>query len=51
MTFLASKKPPFKKTTLSNEKTKVFLQKSRYERYLKMRNFFDYIKMTDCSTD
>ena len=36
MTSLSSKNPPFEKTTSSNDKTKVFLRKSRLERYLEL---------------
>ena len=36
MTSLSSKKPPFEKTTSSNEKTKVFVRKSRLKRYFEL---------------
>ena len=36
MTSLSPKKPPFEKTTSSNEKTQVFLGKSRLKRYFEL---------------
>ena len=36
MTSLSPKKPPFEKATSSNEKTQVFLGKSRLKRYFEL---------------